>query len=1063
MKTFVSYGHLKNYIENSNKKHCVIFDNIDDAFVMSDIIEKSDIFTPWELLPFEPFYSDVKKAAERFRTIYKVLNRDISNLFTTVVGLYQKIGPVEVYKDYYIHLKKNNILDYNEFIKKLTRMGYERNYEVRYPGQFAVRGEIIDIYVPDREFPYRIVFYDKEIESIKEFNPETQLTIENIDSVVIIPLKEIIFGDHLDFDSMMEYDIPVLDFMENETYEGIEKDYPLIYDKYYSIVDLLEGDWEIIVFEKKPVRESFEEKLKVTNKVENDEKRIKNFFFESIDESILTDAAFKEKIEGYRKVEQNISDKKLIQRLDLWDKQDYKVIFYFENNAQQKSFKENFLEDPEKYEFVIDSFSGSYMDKKTRTVHISESEILGKSYEQKNIEYAKGYTEHGSIIKDLNKGDLIVHIDYGIGIYRGVENEVIAGKRGDYVLIEYRDDSKIYVPVNHLDKVEKYIGDKEHVNINSLNDNLWKKTKAKVKSKVRDFALDLLKLQAERQMKEGYEFSEDTEWQNNFEESFPHEPTKDQIQAIKEIKDDMESSKVMERLLCGDVGFGKTEVAMRAAFKAVQDGKQVIVLAPTTVLAIQHYKTFKDRMREYPVDIAMLSRLVSRSKTKKIKKKIDKGLIDIIIGTHKVLSSKIKYNDVGLLIIDEEQRFGVMQKEKLKLNYKNLDMLTLTATPIPRTLYMSLVGIMDLSRLETPPKNRHPVKTKAISFDEELISEIIYREYRRNGQVYFIHNRVKDIRTIRKNIERIVADEVTVSHIHGQMSSKKIENKILEFMDSEIDVLVSTTIIENGIDISNVNTIIINKAHHFGLSQLYQLRGRVGRRELQAYSYLIVPKNISRIAKERINALLNYEHLGAGYEIAMRDLEIRGAGNIIGKEQSGYMNMIGYQLYMKLLEQTIAELKGEEIREEFEVNLEIGADAYIPDFYIKKGSIKIEFYKKIYDAVNSRQLENIKYEMRDRFGLLPEEVLKLFELSKIRLKMREKGIKSIEKRGSYLLVKFIEDFKVDHLYKLMESYKKGIEFDGTEELTLKLKIKTENVVEEIKEFIKLIKFEVSSQ
>ncbi|TYB31018.1 MAG: transcription-repair coupling factor [Candidatus Mcinerneyibacterium aminivorans] len=1059
MKQFVSYGHLKNYIDNSDKKHCVIFDDIDDAFVMSDIIKASDIFAPWELLPFEPFYSDIEKAAERFKTLYKVKNNNINSLFSTVVGIFQKIGPMEVYEKYYLKLKKNVIIEHEEFIKKLTRMGYERSYEVRYPGQYAVRGEIVDIYISDEEFPYRVVFYDREIETIKKFNPETQLTIENVHNLVIVPLKEIIFGEHLDFDRMMNSDIPVLEFMENETYDGINKDYPLIYDNYNSILDLLDEEWEVLRIGNKPIKDVFQDMLEVINNVENDEEKIRKFFFDKIDQKRVKNTKFVKENDSFRRLEKNISDKKLIQQMDLWKQKNYEIIYYFDNKAQKQNFKENFLTDTKNCKFIIDSFSGSYLDKVNKRVYISESEILGKSYEQKNIEYAKGYNEHGSIIKDINKGDLIVHIDYGIGVYRGVENEVIAGKRGDYVLIEYKDDSKIYVPVNHLDKVEKYIGDKEHVRINSLSDNLWKKTKAKVKNKVRDFAINLLKLQAERQMREGYKFSKDTKWQKNFEESFPHEPTRDQLRAIKEIKEDMESEKVMERLLCGDVGFGKTEVAMRAAFKAVQDGKQVVVLAPTTVLAIQHYKTFKDRMIEYPVDIAMLSRLVKKSETKKIKKKIKEGLIDIVIGTHKVLSSKIKYNDIGLLIIDEEQRFGVMQKEKLKLEYKNIDMLTLTATPIPRTLYMSLVGIMDLSRLETPPKNRHPVKTKAISFDEELLSEIIYREYSRNGQVYFIHNRVKDIKEIRKNIEEIVSDEINVSHIHGQMSSKKIESKILKFMDSEIDVLVSTTIIENGIDISNVNTIIINKAHHFGLSQLYQLRGRVGRRELQAYSYLIVPNNISQIAKERINALLNYEHLGAGYEISMRDLEIRGAGNIIGQQQSGYMNMIGYQLYMRLLKQTIAELKGEEIKEKIEVNLDIGEDAYIPDFYIKKGSIKIEFYKKIYDANNEKELEKIKSHMQDRFGFMPEEVLKLFEISKTRLKMIEKGIKSIEKEGSYLEIKFVENFEIENLFKLIENYNKNIEFDGTEQLKLNLKIKSDNLIKLINEFLKFIQIE----
>ncbi len=425
----------------------------------------------------------------------------------------------------------------------------------------------------------------------------------------------------------------------------------------------------------------------------------------------------------------------------------------------------------------------------------------------------------------------------------------------------------------------------------------------------------------------------------------------------------MESGKVMERLLCGDVGFGKTEVAVRAAFKAVLDGKQVAVLCPTTVLAIQHLKTFRERMADYPVRIEMMSRLVTGKKSAEIKKHISEGKVDIVVGTHKIIMGNLKFKDLGLLVIDEEQRFGVLHKEKLKYEKQEVDTLVLSATPIPRTLYMSLVGIMDLSRLDTPPKNRHPIRTRAISFDEGLLREIIFREMRREGQVFFIHNRVKDIDTIKQKVESIVDGKLNVEYVHGQMSSREIENRIMAFMDRKTDILIATTIIENGVDIPNVNTVIVNEADKFGLSQLYQIRGRVGRRNTQAYAYLIVPPAMSSIAKERVDALLNFDYLGAGFEIAMRDLELRGAGNIIGKEQSGYMNMIGYDLYMKLLEETVAELKGEEIRVEIKTAVNSEKNSYLPDSFIKSGSAKIEMYKAIYGAGSAEALEKVRSAM----------------------------------------------------------------------------------------------------
>jgi len=1025
-----SRGHLHHILRSRpSLKKLIVFETIDEAMAFEGLCKEAFLFYPWEILPFEAFVGDKEKCASRCRTIHAMLTSTRVTVITSVAGLYQKLLPLDLLSRYILDLVPSTSMGHDFLIKKLSRMGYERVYEARYPGQFAVRGEIVDIFCPTEIRPYRLVFWDKEIESIRFYNPDTQVTASPCNRALIYPLKEILFDESLDFEGLKEH-IPVLEFMEKETYPGIERDFPKIYKGYSALTDMADPSWEAFLVTQEDPETIFAEKISLLEKVGESMAEIRPFFHSFPDTSsfipVLTAPG-----EMAEPLPAPLSDKELIQRITLWKKQDYSVHFYMDNQGQLNRFKENFSDYLSFLHFHIEPFSGSYLNKETKEVHISEDEVLGRYLEHKNLEYASEIKTSGQITGDLKEGDFIVHVDYGIGIYGGVINETIAGKQGDYVVITYKDTARIFVPVDHLDKIEKYIGDKKHVSVNSLADNAWKKTKSIVKSKIREFAADLLSLQAERKIIEGIEFSEDTPWQKDFEESFIYKATPDQESAVREIKKDMESGKVMERLLCGDVGFGKTEVAIRAAFKAVQDGKQVALLCPTTVLSIQHFRTFKERMAEYPLSIAMLSRLVKPSRVKEIKEELAKGIIDIIIGTHKILMGHVRFKDLGLLIIDEEQRFGVLHKEKLKYEKKNIDTLILSATPIPRTLYMSLTGIMNLSRLETPPKNRHPIRTRAIPFDEALLREIVFREIRRKGQVFFIHNRIKDIESVKQKIDEITGNSLKTDFVHGQMPAREIESKILRFINKESDILLSTTIIENGIDIPNVNTVIVNEADKFGLSQLYQIRGRVGRRETQAYAYLIVPPQMNTIAKERVNALLNFDYLGAGFEIAMRDLELRGAGNIIGKEQSGYMNMIGYDLYRRLLEEIISELQGVPLPETPKITLDLDVPAFLPDEYVEEGARKIEFYKKITGATSDEDLCTIREELEDRYGELPSEAGRLFEIAALRLQAAPCAIHSVEVKNNSARVVFTSQADPAHIFTLVERWDKKISIDAS--------------------------------
>ena len=630
-------------------------------------------------------------------------------------------------------------------------------------------------------------------------------------------------------------------------------------------------------------------------------------------------------------------------------------------------------------------------------VVISESDIFTVQQKKKrHVRY-----EGGQKIRDyaeLSVGDYVVHESHGLGIYRGIEQVTVDHVTKDYMKIEYRDGGNLYIPATNLDAIQKYGSGKGTApKLNKLGGSEWNKTKSKVKTAIDEIATDLVELYASRQMREGHRYGEDTVWQAEFEERFPFEETEDQLTAIEAVKKDMESSKIMDRLICGDVGYGKTEIALRAAFKAVQDGKQVAYLVPTTILAQQHYNTFVQRMKDYPVRVDMLSRFCTTAQQKKTVKDIKSGMVDIVIGTHRLLSKDVEYKDIGLLIIDEEQRFGVRHKETIKKLKENIDVLTLTATPIPRTLHMSLIGIRDMSVLEEAPQDRMPIQTFVMEYNEELVREAINRELARNGQVFYVYNRVDTIVEMTNFVQKLVPD-ANVAFAHGQMKEQELERIMVDFINGEIDVLVSTTIIETGLDISNVNTMIIHDSDKMGLSQLYQLRGRVGRSNRTAYAFLMYRKDklLKEVAEKRLQAIRDFTELGSGFKIAVRDLEIRGAGNLLGEMQSGHMDAVGYDLYCKMLNEAVRNKKGIEAPEDNEVSVDINVDAYIPDSYIMNENQKIDIYKRIAGIDSDSGREEMLDELNDRFGELPRSVINLLDIANMRMLAKQVYISDIK-------------------------------------------------------------------
>ena len=1059
--------------------------------------EKAVFIPSKEILFYNMEAASESVQEERMKAIEKILEGEDCIVVTSIDAFLRRLPPPSSYTKNQISFNIGAIVDLSKTIETLVAQGYERQDIVEERGQFSIRGDIIDIFPGSAETPVRIELFGDEIDSIRKFQVETQRSMDKIDSIKIYGAKETIvevfdkeevilklnqdykaISKKLNQDSKEKLKLKLEETVEKlrtlGNFKGIEKFLPYIYEKPTSLLNYFPEDTVFILDEPSRLREKSEghiEEFKESFKVLIERGEV----FPNQGKLLLTYNEIIDKIKEYRtailsllpKAIKDFAPKEIINfdtrpmqsfhgKIELLVKEiqrlqykGYKIVLAPGTKERALRLLELLKDRGISAEFVVTNKSNLVTGEvvilqgnlrrgfeyvKNKYVVITDFEIYGVHKQQRKATKRKDSSPIKSFI-DLNVGDYVVHEGHGIGKYIGIEELKVEGVKKDYLKIRYSGEGFLYVPTDQMDLIQKYIGsDDAPPKLNKLGGSEWAKTKTKVKKAIEDMAGDLIKLYAEREKTMGHAFSKDTEWQKQFEDLFPYEETPDQLKCIEEVKLDMERERAMDRLLCGDVGYGKTEVAIRAAFKAVADSKQVAFLVPTTILAQQHYNTFKQRFSGFPVNVEMLSRFKSPGAQKKIIEDARTGNVDIIIGTHRLLSKDMQYKDLGLLIVDEEQRFGVKHKEALKKLKKSIDVLTLTATPIPRTLHMSMIGIRDMSVIEDPPEERFPVQTYVLSYNESMVVDAITRELSRGGQVYYVYNRVQNIHQIANGINALVP-QARIAVAHGQMSEKELEKIMLEYMNGEYDVLVSTTIIETGMDISNVNTIIIHDADRLGLSQLYQLRGRVGRSNRQGYAYLMYEKNkvLSEVAEKRLKAIKEFTEFGSGFKIAMRDLEIRGAGNLLGGEQHGHMAAIGYDLYVKLLEETVGELRGEYTEKFEDTTIELNVNAYISEKYINNQSHKIEIYKKIASIRNIEDMYKIEEEIEDRFGDIPLSVRNLLLISYIKAMARHLKVTAITQKDKDIRIQFKDGsmLKPEGIGEVLHKYNRKVTFNAT--------------------------------
>ena len=979
---------------------------------------------------------------QRMQVIKALLEKERITVVTSIDGCMDFLLPLEEIKKSLIHYESDSPIDLDALKGSLVALGYERVGQVEMPGQFSVRGGIIDIYSLTEENPWRIELWGDEIDSIRSFDAESQRSLEKLDEITIYPAvekvgekemvsfleyfsreKSILFLDepnHL-VEKGMDVEEEYLQSRKHREEKGEQK----LPDNWLCRFDTLQkalNQYNCAAFcalEPKRGKWKITEKFDVTVKTVNSY----NSSFELLVKDLLQ---YKKQgfqialLSGSRTRAERLAKDLQEEGLNAFYSTDYdRLIQPGEIMVAYGHAKKGF-------EYPLIKFAV-----------MTETDIFGQ--EQKKKKKKKNY--NGQRIQDfaeLSIGDFVVHEKHGLGIYRGIEKVEVDKIVKDYIKIEYRGGSNLYILATQLDALQKYSGadTAKAPKLNKLGGQEWNKTKSRVRGAVKNIAKELVELYAVRQEKEGYVCGPDTVWQREFEEMFPYEETEDQLNAIEDTKRDMESTKIMDRLVCGDVGYGKTEVALRAAFKAVQESRQVVYLVPTTILAQQHYNTFVQRMKEFPVKVELLCRFRTPAQQKKAIEGLKKGQVDIVVGTHRVLSKDIEFKNLGLLIIDEEQRFGVAHKEKIKQLKKDVDVLTLTATPIPRTLHMSLIGIRDMSVLEEPPMDRIPIQTYVMEYDEETVREAINRELRRGGQVYYVYNRVTDIAEVALRISKLVPD-ARVDFAHGQMSERELEQVMYGFINGEIDVLVSTTIIETGLDISNVNTMIIHDSDRYGLSQLYQLRGRIGRSNRTSYAFLMYRPNmvLRETAEKRLAAIREYTDLGSGFKIAMRDLELRGAGNLLGAQQHGHMNAVGYDLYCKMLSEAVKEAKGIHTMEDFETSVDLNIDAFIPDTYISNEFQKLDIYKRIAGIENQSDYDDMLEELLDRFGEPTKAVLNLLAIAKMKAIAHQAYVTEIKQIGKEIKITLYEKAKINPagIPALMDKYRRRLQFKTDKE------------------------------
>lgn len=935
--------------------------------------------------------------ARRMKVLGLLTRKEPAIILVSANAAMQKDMSKQDFENASIQLEINKIYDYDKILEQLVSLGYEHTDKIEQIGQFCARGGIIDVYPINSDTPIRIEFFDNEIESIREFDIDSQCSLNNIAKCEILPLIQMdnngvssIFLAYLHKNCNVILDEPL---HLKEAVIGSVKENPEIKEFVY--------EWNYILAAAKKHNLMYISLMM---------QRIPDTEPESlISVAVKSTAPFQKQMHLLGEEIKNWLEQQNEILICLGDKE---KIHYLQDVLEQQKIFVSRADEPtelskDRVTFIVGSLLNGFEFPQSKLVVITEKDILGRQKKKlRPRQSGKNKNEKIAHFRDINIGDYVVHVNHGIGKYLGVETLKIGNVHRDYLHIKYSGTDKLFVPTDQVNLIQKYIGSEGEVpRLSKMNGTTWKKAKAKAKASVENIAKELINLYAQRKNGKGFAFAPDTPWQKEFEDAFPYEETTDQLRAIAEIKADMEKSEPMDRLLCGDVGFGKTEVAIRAAFKAVMNNKQVAVLVPTTVLVQQHYQTFSNRFNEFGPKIGIICRFNSPKEQKKVLEDLELGQIDILIGTHAILNEKkVKFKDLGLLIVDEEQRFGVKQKEKIKRISKNIDVLSLSATPIPRTLHMSLVGARDMSVIETPPQERFPVQTYVIENNDMIIKDAIKREIRRGGQVYFIYNRVESIENMYLHLTAMLPD-VKIGIAHGQMGEEELERAMLNFYEGKYDILLATSIIENGLDVSNANTIIIYDADYFGLSQLYQMRGRVGRSKQMAFAYFIYQKDkiLSETAEKRLQAIKEFAQLGSGFKIAMRDLEIRGAGDLLGSQQHGHISSVGFEMYCRLLEEAVETLQtGKPPKEIIEPTIELKEDAYLDGEYINDATNKIEVYQRIAAIRTNKHADQLEEELLDRFGPMTVPVMKLMKIARIKNYARDLGIKSIIEKPMFV-------------------------------------------------------------
>ncbi|MEK4800273.1 transcription-repair coupling factor [Oceanobacillus sp. FSL K6-0118] len=1079
-----------------------------------------------ELIASEIAFSSPELRSQRIEALTEWTKNKSGILIAPVAALKRILPPPNYWNKYQLTFTLGKEIDIEKYLTFLIDMGYERASMVTTPGEFSKRGGIIDIYPLTEENPIRIELFDEEIDSIRFFDAETQRSLSKLDEIIIKPVSELLLTDEdimaaagkledalaISLKKMKKSEVKehLIETMEEdisrlkniERFQEMYKYIGYFYDEPASLLDYLTKDGLVILDEMSRVQETAvnldTEEAEWYSSLLESGKMVQNSRF-SYDWQTVMDNMSQQRL--YMSVflrhipntnPQNIVNlsSRVMQEfhgqmhlfkneLVRWEKGEFSVVILAPDEQRAEKIH-SILTDydidaavtkelklpVEKPTITVGNISGGIELPMHKLVFITENELFKKRVKRARRQQKVSNAERIKSYQELKVGDYVVHANHGVGKYLGIETLKLNNLHKDFMLIRYSGDDKLYVPIDQIDLVQKYVGaEGKEPKLYKLGGTEWTKVKRKVQSSVEDIADDLIKLYAERESRKGYAFSKDTEMQREFEASFPYQETEDQLRCIAEIKQDMEKDRPMDRLLCGDVGYGKTEVAIRAAFKAIMDGKQVAILVPTTILAQQHYETIRERFQGYPINIGLLSRFRTRKQQTETINGMKKGTVDIVIGTHRVLSKDVEFRDLGLLIVDEEQRFGVKHKEKIKQIKSNVDVLTLTATPIPRTLHMSMLGVRDLSVIETPPENRFPIQTYVVEYNPILVREAIEREMARGGQIFFLYNRVENIDKIARDLGMLVP-EARVGVAHGRMTETELENVIVSFLEGEYDVLVSTTIIETGVDIPNVNTLIISNADRMGLSQLYQLRGRVGRSNRVAYAYFTYQKDkvLTEVAEKRLQAIKEFTELGSGFKIAMRDLSIRGTGNLLGSQQHGFIDSVGFDLYSQMLKEAIEARKAgkdEENIKPFEPELSLKLDAYIPDEYINDERQKIEIYKHFNTLETGEEISELKEELVDRYGDYPIEVENLFIVSALKMHSKKEKVESISEKNNKITLLVSEDrsqaIDGSKLFELANQFGRNVQL-GTENNKLKITVKYTDKTKErykiVEDFIK---------